>query len=165
MTKKKQECCKVTPNFSYVVPVTAVGRLQPLWAPSPSSTQSNTSQWGISFKVTILLPVWLEEIWFNLAFFFSFISLADIRNYLYILELQNWHRITISKNHLDYIVNAGGTFFCQKVIQKITFPVTSVISSSPLCAEWSKPAATISGLFNVPVALRFAYKVTHGKEK
>lgn len=86
-------------------------------------------------------------------------------NYLYILELKNYHRITIPKIHLDYILNASGTFFSQKVIHNIAFLVTSVISSSLLCAERRKRAAPIDNLFNVPVALRSVYKVTHGKEK
>lgn len=80
----------------------------------------------------------------------TFIRLADIRNYLYILELQNFHRITVWKIHLDHTVSANGTFSCQNMIHKITFPVILLVSSSLLCAEWNKAAATYllhSGLF------------------
>lgn len=86
------------------------------------------SQWGISFELAILLPIWVEEKWSNLALFKNFINLGDIRSYLDILGLQNCCRTTIPKLHLD-----SGTFSFQKVIQKITFPVT--LPAAAHCVE------------------------------
>lgn len=94
----------------------------------PPSTQSCISQWGISFGAAVLLPIWVEENWSNSALFFNFISLGDIRSYLYILELQNCHRITIPKLCLD----CQWYIFLWKGDSENHFP-SYFISSSLLC--------------------------------
>lgn len=84
------------------------------------------SQWSISFEAVILF--WAEENWSNVALFFNFTTLGDIRSYLYTRELQHCHRITISKLHLD----CQWYIFLPKGDSENCFP-NYFISSSPLC--------------------------------